>query len=376
MPPSVIVVGGGIIGCATAYELAKAGSKVTLFERAIPGAEASSAAAGLLTVGGTRRAAPFQKLALNSWARYPDIARELRDVTGVDVEHMTAGTLYPLFDHGQSAEAEEQLRSPLAKEMGMRVVEGSELREMEPGLSPDIKTALFVRGDHWVNNQRLVTAYASAAAGRGVALRTGIEVSRIIADGRRVTGVLAAGERIEADCVLLAAGAWSAPLAASLGLHLPVVPVRGQMVAVSNVPGLLRHAVHGHQGYLTPRPSGELLIGATVEHVGFERAVTPAGIAELLTGAIAVLPRLQDRPITRTWCGFRPGTPDDMPVLGPWPDLEGLFVATGHYRNGILLAPATAALMTQAILGGGIHDLIKPFLPDRLLDRSSHAHTR
>jgi glycine oxidase len=376
MPPSVIVVGGGIIGCATAYDLAKAGSKVTLFERAIPGAEASSAAAGLLTVGGTRRAAPFQKLALDSWARYPDIARELRDVTGVDVELMTAGTLYPLFDRGESAEAEEQLRWPLAKEMGMRVIEGAELREMEPGLSSDIKAALFVRGDHWVNNQRLVTAYASAAAGRGVALRTGIEVSQLLADGGRVIGVVAAGERFEADCVLLAAGAWSAPLAASLGLHLPVVPVRGQMVAVSNVPALLRHAVHGHQGYLTPRPSGELLIGATVEHVGFERAVTPAGIAQLLTGAIAVLPSLQGRPITRTWCGFRPGTPDDMPVLGPWPDLEGLFVATGHYRNGILLAPATAALMTQAILGGGIHDLIKPFLPDRLLDRSPHAHTR
>ena len=376
MPPSVIVVGGGIIGCATAYELAKAGSKVTVFERATPGAEASSAAAGLLTVGGTRRAEPFQKLALDSWARYPDIARELRDVTGVDVEHMTAGTLYPLFDRDEAAEAEEQLRSPLAKEMGMRVVEGIELHGMEPGLSPDVKAALFVRGDHWVNNQRLVTAYASAAAGRGVALRTGIEVSQLLADGGRVTGVLAAGERFEADCVLLAAGAWSAPLAASLGLHLPVVPVRGQMVAVSNVPALLRHAVHGHQGYLTPRPSGELLIGATVEHVGFERAVTAEGIGQLLTGAIAVLPSLQHRPITRTWCGFRPGTPDDMPVLGPWPDLEGLFVATGHYRNGILLAPATAALMTQAILGGGIHDLIKPFLPDRLLDRSSHAHTR
>ena len=376
MPPSVIVVGGGIIGCATAYELAKAGSKVTLFERAIPGAEASSAAAGLLTVGGPRRSGPFQKLALDSWARYPDIARELRDVTGVDVEHMTTGTLYPLFDRAESAEAEEQLRWPLAKEMGMRVVEGTELREMEPGLSPDVKAALFVRADHWVNNQRLVTAYASAAAGRGVALRTAVEVSQLLADGRRVIGVATAGERFEADCVLLAAGAWSAPLAASLGLRLPVVPVRGQMVAVSNVPALLRHAVHGHQGYLTPRPSGELLIGATVEHVGFERAVTPAGIAQLLTGAIAVLPNLQNRPITRTWCGFRPGTPDDMPVLGPWPDVEGLFVATGHYRNGILLAPATAALMTQAILGGGVHDLIRPFLPDRLLDRSPHAHTR
>jgi glycine oxidase len=376
MPPSVIVVGGGIIGCATAYELAKAGSKVTLFERATPGAEASSAAAGLLTVGGTRRSSSFQKLALDSWARYPDIARELRDVTGVDVEHMTTGTLYPLFDRGEWAEAEEQLRWPLAKEMGMRVVEGKELRDMEPGLSPDVKAALFVRGDHWVNNQRLVTAYASAAAGRGVALRTGVEVSQLLADGRRVTGVVAAGERFEADCVLLAAGAWSAPLAASLGLHLPVVPVRGQMVAVSNIPALLRHAVHGSHGYLTPRPSGELLIGATVEHVGFERAVTAEGLAYLLNGAIAVLPAIQSRPITRTWCGFRPGTPDDMPVLGPWPDLDGLFVATGHYRNGILLAPATAALMTQAILGGGTHDLIKPFLPDRLLDRSPHAHTR
>jgi glycine oxidase len=327
-------------------------------------------------VGGTRRSSSFQKLALDSWARYPDIARELRDVTGVDVEHMTTGTLYPLFDRGESAEAEEQLREPLAKEMGMRVVEGKELRDMEPGLSPDVKTALFVRGDHWVNNQRLVTAYASAAAGRGVALRTGMEVSQLLADGRRVTGVVAAEERFEADCVLLAAGAWSAPLAASLGLHLPVVPVRGQMVAVSNIPALLRHAVHGSHGYLTPRPSGELLIGATVEHVGFERAVTPEGLAHLLTGAIAVLPAIQSRPITRTWCGFRPGTPDDMPVLGPWPELEGLFVATGHYRNGILLAPATAALMTQAILGGGTHDLIKPFLPDRLLDRSPHAHTR
>ncbi len=376
MPPSVIVVGGGIIGCATAYELAKAGSKVTLFERETPGAEASSAAAGLLTVGGTRRSGPFQKLALDSWARYPDIVRELRDVTGVDVEHMTTGTLYPLFDRGEWAEAEEQLRWPLAKEMGMRVVEGKELRDMEPGLSPDVRAALFVRGDHWVNNQRLVTAYASAAAGRGVALRIGVEVSQLLADGRRVTGVVAAGERFDADCVLLAAGAWSSPLAASLGLHLPVVPVRGQMVAVSNIPALLRHAVHGSHGYLTPRPSGELLIGATVEHVGFERAVTPEGLAHLLTAAIAVLPAIQSRPITRTWCGFRPGTPDDMPVLGPWPDVEGLFVATGHYRNGILLAPATAALMTQAILGGGTHDLIKPFLPDRLLDRSPHAHTR
>jgi glycine oxidase len=377
MPPSVIVIGGGIIGCATAYELAKSGCRVTLFERATPGAEASSAAAGLLApVGETRRSDPFQKLALDSWARYPDIARELRDVTGVDVEHMTTGTLYPIFGAEELREAEEQGRFPLGEEMGMRVVEGRELRDLEPLLSPKILAALFVRGDQWVNNQRLVTAYAAAAAGRGVRIRTGVEVTRLNAEGSRITGVAAAGESIEAERVLLAAGAWSGPLAASLGLDLPIVPVRGQMMAVSNVPPLLRHAVHGRQGYLTPRPSGELLIGATVEHVGFERAVTPEGLAHLVNGAIEVLPELRRRPITRTWCGFRPGTPDDMPVLGPWPGIDGLHVATGHYRNGILLAPATAALMTQAILGGGISDLMRPFLPERLLDRSPHAHTR
>ena len=376
MPPSVIVIGGGIIGCATAYELAKAGCRVTLFERATPGAEASSAAAGILApVGKTSRSDSFQMIALDSWRRYPEIARELRDVTGVDVEHMTTGTLYPLLGRGERAEAQEQLRWPLAKEMGMRVVEGRELREMEPGLAAGITAAMFVRGDHWVNNQRLVLAYASAAVERGVDIRTGAEVSALIAHGARVIGVIAAGKRIEAERVLLAAGAWSAPLAASIGIELPVVPVRGQMLAVSNVPALLRHAVHGHQGYLTPRPSGELLIGATVEHVGFERAITPEGLARLINGAIAVLPALKGRPITRTWCGFRPGTPDDMPILGPWPGVEGLYVATGHYRNGILLAPATAAYTSSAIVDGGIPDLIRPFLPDRLLDRSLHAHT-
>ena len=376
MPPSVLVIGGGIIGCATAYELAKAGCRVTLLERGMPGAEASSAAAGILApVGTTRRSDPFQRLALDSWRRYPDVARELRDATGVDVEHMTTGTLYPLSGREAEQEARAELRWPLAAEMGMRVVEGRELRELEPALAPGITAALFVRGDHWVNNQRLVTAYAAAAAERGVGIRAGVEVTRLLAEGSRVRGAVAAGERIEADRVLLAAGAWSGPLAASIGLELPVVPVRGQMLAVSNVPALLRHAFHGHQGYLTPRPSGELLVGATVEHVGFERAMTPEGIAHLVNGAIAALPALRNRPITRTWCGFRPGTPDDMPILGPWPGLDGLSVATGHYRNGILLAPATAAHMAGAIVDGAVSDLIKPFLPDRLFDRSLHAHT-
>jgi len=368
MPRSVIVIGGGIIGCATAYELAKAGCLVTLLERATPGAEASSAAAGILApVGQTRRSDPYQKLALDSWRRYPDVARELRDLTGVDVEHMTAGTLYPISGTGEQGQAQEQLRWPLAKEMGMRVVEGRELRDMEPALAADITAALFVRGDHWINNQRLVTAYASAATERGVLIRTGIEVTRLIAEGSRVTGVVAAGERLEAEAVLLAAGAWSAPIAASIGLELPVVPVRGQMLAVSNVPPLLTRAVHGDDIYVVPRPSGEVLIGATVEHAGFLRAVTPDGLGSLIAGAVALVPEIGRRSVTRSWCGFRPWVPDGQPVLGPWPDVAGLFVATAHYRNGILMAPITAALLTRCIVDADIPDSISPFLPARFL---------
>ncbi|HET8577485.1 MAG TPA: glycine oxidase ThiO [Methylomirabilota bacterium] len=368
MALSVAVIGGGIIGCSIAYELAKGGCRVTVLERATPGAEASSAAAGLLApLGESAKPDPFQELAVASWRLYPGVVAELRDVTGVDVEHMTAGTLYPITSAADRQEAAERCGWPLAREFGVRILEGAELYRIEPALSREITAALFVQGDHWVNNQRLVTAYAAAAAGRGVEIRTGLEVSEIALEGRRVRGVLVDGERIDVERVVLAAGAWCGGIAARGGLHLPVGPVRGQMLAVSNVPPLLTHAIHGPNGYLTPRPSGELLIGATVEHVGFTRAVTPDGFAYLLAGALATVPDIGRRAITRSWCGFRPWAPDSLPVLGPWPGIDGLYVATGHYRNGILLAPATASLMSRCILAGETPTPLKPFLPDRFV---------
>src|SRR2546426_8241644 len=152
--------------------------------------------------------------------------------------------------------------------------------------------------------------------------------------------VVAEGERGEGDAVLLAAGAWTSELVRSLGMRLSVEPRRGQMIALAHVPPVLTHCVHG-EAYLVPRPSGELLIGATVERAGFQRAVTAEGIAGLLRAAIELAPSLRDLPIARTWCGFRPWAPDGLPILGPWPGIEGLWVSTAHFRNGILLAPIT-----------------------------------
>jgi glycine oxidase len=365
---TVAVIGGGIIGCATAGELAKRGCRVTLLERASPGAEASSAAAGLLApLGPAPEPGPFHRLAIESWRLYPRVASELRELTGVDVEHMTAGTLYPLHSPREIEAARQRRSWPLAMEFGIEVVEGSELHALEPALSKDLTAALWIRGDHWVNNQRLVTAYAAAAAARGVTVRTGAEVTRILIEGGRARGVLVDGDTLQADAVLLAAGAWSGALAESIGVRLPVAPVRGQMLAVSNVPPLITRAIHGDDIYVVPRPSGEVLVGATVEHAGFVRAVTPDGLGALITAAVALVPEIGRRPVTRSWCGFRPWVPDGQPVLGPWPDLPGLFAATAHYRNGILMAPITAALLTRCIVDGGTPDSILPFLPGRFL---------
>jgi len=361
----VLVVGGGIIGCATAYELAKAGCRVSLFERSTPGAEASSAAAGLLAALGESNDTDFARLALASWRLYPDVVRELEERTRMDVEYVTRGTIYPMSATGTRRDAEVWA---VNKEFGVEALEGAEVHALEPALSPKIRHAIFVKGDHWLNNQRLVLAYAQAAAAVGVELNTGVNVSRLVVEGGKIRALVTEGERVEGDAVVLAAGAWSGELMATLGVPLRIEPRRGQMLALAHVPPILTHCIHG-EAYMAPRPSGELIIGATVERAGFQRAVTAEGIAGLLRAAIELVPSLRELPIARTWCGFRPWAPDSLPVLGPWPGIDGLFVATGHFRNGILLAPITARLLTEWITGKALSLEVPDFLPDRFVRR-------
>jgi glycine oxidase len=204
-----------------------------------------------------------------------------------------------------------------------------------------------------------------------VVIRSGVEVSRLLVERGRAVGVMAEGMRVEAERVVLAAGAWSGDLAAGVGARLPVGPARGQMLAVYHSPALLTRVIHDETVYLVPRRSGELLVGATVEHAGFERLVTPEAMERLIAAAVALVPELAGRPMLRAWCGFRPWAEDSQPVLGPWPGVRGLYVATGHFRNGILLAPVTGALMAQTILDGSISELMWPFLPDRFLQEGA-----
>jgi glycine oxidase len=363
----ILIVGGGIIGCATSYELAKAGCAVTVLERATPGAEASGAAAGLLQPLGDSADTAFAQLAIESWRRYPEVVRDLRDRTGIDVEHVTRGTIYPLATAEDVRAAEGRLRHPWAREVGIEAWDAGDVRSREPALATSVRGAMFVRGDHWVNNQRLVVAYAQAAVGAGVAIMTGAAVSRVVVEDGHARGVVVDGESYEADAVLLAAGAWTSALCASFGGRLRVEPRKGQMVALTHVPPTLTHAIHGADAYLVPRASGELLIGATVERVGFQRSVTAIGVAGLLSSAIALVPGLATLPISRTWYGFRPWAPDSLPILGPWPGIDGLFIATAHYRNGILLAPITARLMTEWMTHGRPSLDVKDFLPNRFI---------
>src|SRR5262245_28252899 len=257
----IIVVGGGIIGCASALELTKAGCAVTLLERATPGAEASGAAAGLLAPLGDSADTAFASLALESWRRYPEVVRDLHERTGIDVEYVTRGTIYPLSTAEDVRGAEARLRHSWAREVGIEAWDAGDVRSREPALSSEVRGAMFVRGDHWLNNERLVVAYAQAAVAAGVVLMTGAAVSRVIVEDDHARGVVVDGERYEADAVLLAAGAWTSDLVASFGGRLRVEPRRGQMIALGHVPPILTHAVHADGVYLIPRPSGELLVG-------------------------------------------------------------------------------------------------------------------
>ncbi|HXZ20579.1 MAG TPA: glycine oxidase ThiO [Candidatus Acidoferrales bacterium] len=350
----VIVAGAGIIGSSVARELARRGLHVLVLDRQEPGKEASWAAAGMLTPAAESvEALPLVEFAKASFALYNEFVQQVEQSTGRAIDYRREGALEVFFGDG----AEDRRAAWLATFRGSgfepKPLSAADLRRMEPALAADAAAGALLADEGAVDNRQLSEAVAEAARREGAKLRGGVEVTGIVSADGRATGVETRQERIAAEHVVMAAGSFTAQIRGA-ERYAPTVPARGQMVALSPASqgfGLpVRRVVRG-PAYLVPRADGRLLVGATVEHVGYEKAVTPGGIGRLLTDAVRMVPALASAPIVETWSGLRPDTPDHLPILGPT-DVEGLWFATGHFRNGILLAPGTARALGEWITEG------------------------
>lgn len=366
--PDVVIVGGGTMGCAIARVLARGGAKVTVLERAVPGAEASSAAAGIIGAQGEADSpGPFLDLCLRSRELYPGWAEALHEETGIDVGWRRCGVLHVAHDEPEGRLLARRVEQQLAIGLRADVLDREETLALEPAIDPSVLGAVSFPDDGQVEPRRLVRALAVAAERAGATFRSGAVVRRVLTEGGRVTGVDVEGERLHTGVVVIAAGAWSS-LVPGVGLTREAVrPARGQILMLDTRSPLLSAVVYSAAGYVVPRPDGTVLVGSTLEMVGFDKAVTVAGVAALAAIATGIAPRLAGAQVTGSWAGFRPHTADLLPLLGPTP-VEGLLLATGHYRNGILLTPVTAEAIAALVLRGRSPVDLAPFAVQRLTE--------
>jgi glycine oxidase len=363
----VVIIGGGIIGLSIARELARRGVRdVTLMERGELGQEASWAAGGILAPQvEADKANEFFQLACASRNRYPTFAKALSAETGIDVELDKTGTLYLGFNADDEHEMRRRYEWQTREGLQLEWLLTEEARRLEPNISDQVQCALLFPNDFQVENRRLVKALIAANEKVGVKLVTNCAVRSLRVENKRTVGVETSEGFVAAGVIVAAAGAWTSQLMPEQpSSDLKIEPVRGQMVCFE-APQIVRHVIYSSRGYLVPRRDGRLLAGSTSEHAGFDKRVTDDGVKSITAMAVEIAPSLKDLPVDDSWAGFRPHAADDLPVLGPDEEVEGLFYATGHYRNGILLAPITAELIADSIVTGVQSSLLKRFSPNR-----------
>ncbi|HEV2762467.1 MAG TPA: FAD-dependent oxidoreductase [Pyrinomonadaceae bacterium] len=406
-----VIVGGGVVGLASAHELSRRGASVVVVERGRAGAEASWAAGGMLAPQAEAdRADDFFRFQRAARDFYPVFAEELLVETGVDIELDRTGTLYCAFTDEDAEELERRFAWQTRAGLPVERLSAAEARALEPRLSERLRFALRFPLDWQVENRRLVGALLASIKDErrsGVRLLTETRALGVRVERGRAVGVETSRGFVSAGAaVVVAAGAWSSQLAvgessATLGdanPHTPsdetsratstgarttrtdarepsddadarphVFPVRGQMLCFEHDAGepFVRHVVYTRRGYVVPRRGGRLLAGSTTEHAGFEKIVTGGGVRQVLSHALEIAPALADSHLAEMWAGLRPATRDERPVIGESGEARGLFYATGHYRNGILLSPLTAALLADAITTGARPPLLEPFSPER-----------
>ena len=363
----VIVVGGGIVGGAIALQVAQSKLRVALLDRQDPGREASWAAAGMLSPApDSPSAIPLVPLGRASLNLYPQFVSEVEEISGRPVGLRHDGAIEVLF----SADAERQLSTLVALHRGLGLptepLPIDEARKLEPALGREARAAAWMEYEGSVDPRVLTEAVLAAATASGVEVHKHASVTRMTADGGRCSGVTTTAEQFSAGHVVLAAGAFSAKIE---GFAPPVAvrPIRGQMVALRGSAVPLRHVLRSERGYLVPREAASpqrIVAGSTLEDAGFEKRVTPGGLEQIFSAVQELAPALAGAEVLETWCGLRPDTPDHLPLLGP-SELTGLTIATGHYRNGILLAPITAKLVREWITEQRVSMDWQPFDPQR-----------
>lgn len=364
--PDTLIVGAGVIGCAVAHALARDGARVRIIDPRAPGAGASQASAGMLAPHIEGHAhGPLWQLAVASLARWDEfVARVARD-SGVAVEYARTGTLEVADDEVRRGRLQDAFAAQQKEGVESRLLTGAEARALEPALAPSIVGALLVPSHGYVAVGELMKALVRAAEMAGAEFISGVRATRIAQDGHRVC-VMTDRDDLYADRVVLAAGSWAGGIAIEGAAALPVKPVRGQMLELAWPAQALGRTVWGPGCYVVPWRNGSFLVGATVEDAGFDERATVSGVGGLIDAVCRIVPSAGAAALPRVRVGLRPGSPDDLPLLGRSRVIPGLVYATGHYRNGIMLAPLTAHAVAEMVL----HDRNLPELaaasPSRL----------
>ena len=362
-----LIIGGGAIGLALGWRLLLRGEAVVLLERQETGREASWASAGLLAVS-TKPANhedPHVRMRRESQALYPDFVAELESTTGEKIDYRTHGTLYVALIEEELDELRRLHQVFQERPAPTRWVEGAELRTLEPALSQGAVAGVLNTADTQLDNRRFVAALRSAFIKAGGELHEHTPVESVRMNGEGPPTVLAGGREWQASKIVLAAGAWSGLIPGFDGVLRQLVwPVKGQILALKAPEGTIRHAVVTSDAYLAPREDGRIVVGATLEEKGFDPDITVGAVYELLRAAQRAMPVARDWQLYETWCGFRPGSRDGAPILGK-SGIPGLYLATGHFRSGIVNTAYTAKVLTDLLLDDSWPDWMEAFSPDR-----------
>ncbi len=363
----VLIIGAGVIGLSLARALHKKGFKrITILEKGETGREASYAAAGMLAVQAeTNKPDAFFRLCSESNKLYPNFSEELFEETGVDIELDKEGTLYLAFNERDESELRERYEWQKKAGLAVEKLSAIETHKLEPFVSPEIFGSLYFPNDWQVENRKLLHALEKYAEFNRIEIRQNTEVKNLLIEHERIVGAETEGEKFFAEKVVLATGAWTSLIKGESFVMPEIKPVRGQIIEFQTAKRLFQKVIYSPRGYLVPRANGRVLIGATVEDAGFDKKISDAATGFLLENAQEIAPNLVNLKIHDQWVGLRPFASDGLPVLGAVEKIENLFVATAHYRNGILLAPVTAKILAEKIAENSTSNYLAEFSPNR-----------